>query len=72
MQRETVAIPHWKFVDDHNAASIFGWDMDRLYYMQSYNSFPIPVRHGQIMAIKTDRIVMWAKNRDYNVTRYTV
>lgn len=70
-QNETVAIPTYDFIDDAIAASIFGWDMDRLYYMQSYNSFPIPIRHGQLTAIRTDRVVIWAKNRKYGITRYT-
>lgn len=70
MTQETVAIPHNPYVDESFAASIFNWDMDRLYYMQSFNSFPIPIRIGQMLVIETNRIVIWARNRKYGITRY--
>lgn len=69
-QRETVAIPTCEFVDETFAASIFGFDMDRLYYMQSWNSFPIPTKIGKLLVIRTSDIARWAKNRDYAITRY--
>jgi len=69
-QRETVAIPTCEFVDETFAASIFGFDMDRLYYMQSWNSFPIPIKCGKMLVIRTADLARYAKNRNYNVKRY--
>ena len=69
-KQETVAIPSNAYVDESFAASIFNWDMDRLYYMQSFNSFPIPNHIGQMLVIETNRIVIWARNREYGITRY--
>lgn len=69
-QQETVAIPSNPYVDESFSAAIFNWDMDRLYYMQSFNSFPIPIRIGQMLVIETNRIVILARNRKYGITRY--
>lgn len=71
-QNEAVAIPSCEFVDETFAASIFEWDMQRLYYMQSFNSFPIANRHGKILVIRADDIARWSKNRRYGVTRYSI
>lgn len=71
-QNETVAIPSCEFVDETFAASIFGWDMDRLYYMQSWNSFPIPTQYGKTLVIRIDQVVIWARNRRYGITRYNI
>lgn len=72
-QRETVAIPsNCAFVDETFAASIFEWSMDRLYHMQSFNSFPIPIRCGELLVIRTDQIAIWARNRRYGVKRYAI
>lgn len=71
-QNETVAIPSCEFVDETFAASIFGFDMDRLYYMQSWNSFPLPIRCGKLLVIRTSDITRWAKNRDYGISRYAI
>lgn len=70
--QETVAIPSCELLDETFSASIFGWDMQRLYYMQSFNSFPIPFRCGQMLVIRTNDIARWALNRRYAVTRYTI
>ncbi|CCV06712.1 hypothetical protein MESS2_350084 [Mesorhizobium metallidurans STM 2683] len=69
---ETVAIPSCEFVDETFAASIFEWDMQRLYYMQSFNSFPIPIRCGQMLVVRTADIARWALNRRYGITRYSI
>jgi len=71
-QSETVAIPDCVYVDETFAASIFEWDMDRLFYMQSFNSFPIPIRCGKMLVIRTDDIARWSRNRRYGVTRYSI
>ncbi|WP_353641396.1 hypothetical protein [Mesorhizobium sp. WSM2239] len=68
--QEAVAVPFSPYVDESFAASIFSWDMKRLYYMQSYNSFPIPIRCAEMLVIRTDDLVRWALNRRYGVTRY--
>lgn len=70
--QETVAIPPCEFVDETFAASIFNFDMNRLYYMQSWNSFPLPIRCGKLLVIRTADIERWARNRNYRITRYTM
>ena len=70
--RETVAIPFCEFVDETFAASMFEWDMPRLHYMQSWNSFPIPIRCEKMLVIRTNQIVIWASNRNYLVKRYAI
>jgi hypothetical protein len=68
--QETVAIPNNIYVDESFAASIFSWDMTTVHYQQSWNSFPLPIRIGQMLVIETAQIVIWARNRNYGITRY--
>ncbi|TPL64109.1 hypothetical protein [Mesorhizobium sp. B2-3-15] len=71
-QSEALAIPDCVYVDETFAASIFGFDMDRLYYVQSWCSFPIPIKVGNLLVVRTADIERWARNRNYRITRYTI